>query len=105
MSGGVALLPVADLNLPLSFVLVWRKDNDSLLLAKFVAAVKLLPEVEKSCQRSGQKIPAYNPHAWGLYPIVLCANQRNTFQVLNVVCKTSSIAGISHHLCGIWNKF
>jgi DNA-binding transcriptional LysR family regulator len=42
---GVALLPVTDLNLPLPFSLVWRKDNDSPLLAKFVADVRLLPEV------------------------------------------------------------
>jgi len=34
-----------DLNLPLPFSLVWRKDNGSLLLARFAADVRLLPEV------------------------------------------------------------
>jgi len=43
---GVVLLPVIDLNLPLPFSLVWRKDNDSPLLEKFVADVRLLPEVK-----------------------------------------------------------
>ena len=38
----VVLLPVADLRLPLPFALVWRKDNASPLLAKFVAAVRLM---------------------------------------------------------------
>jgi DNA-binding transcriptional LysR family regulator len=42
----VALLPVTDLKLPLPFALVWRKDNASALLAKFVADVRSLPEVE-----------------------------------------------------------
>src|SRR5882724_3569532 len=42
----VALLPVTDLKLPLPFALIWRKDNASPLLEKFVAAVRLLPEVE-----------------------------------------------------------
>ncbi len=42
---GVVLLPVVDLNLPLTVSLVWRKDNASPLLAKFVADVRLLPEV------------------------------------------------------------
>ncbi|PYS13142.1 MAG: LysR family transcriptional regulator [Acidobacteria bacterium] len=39
----VALLPVTDLKLPLPFALVWRKDNASALLAKFVADVRSLP--------------------------------------------------------------
>jgi len=43
---GVVLLPVTDLNLPLPFALVWRKDNLSPLLARFVADVRLLPDVE-----------------------------------------------------------
>ena len=47
----VALLPVTDLKLPLPFALVWRKDNASALLAKFVADVKLLPEVEEFSKR------------------------------------------------------
>ena len=42
---GVVLLPVSDLNLPLPFALIWRKDNGSPVLAKFVADVQLLPEV------------------------------------------------------------
>jgi hypothetical protein len=29
-----------------AFALIWRKDNVSTLLARFVADVKLLPEVE-----------------------------------------------------------
>ncbi len=41
----VVLLPVMDLSLPLPFSLVWRKDNDSPLLAKFVTDVRSLPEV------------------------------------------------------------
>jgi DNA-binding transcriptional LysR family regulator len=43
---GVVLLPVADLNLPLPFSLIWRKNNQSPLLGKFVADVRSLPEVE-----------------------------------------------------------
>jgi DNA-binding transcriptional LysR family regulator len=43
---GVVLLPVADLNLPLPFFLIWRKDNQSPLLAKFVSDVRSLPEVK-----------------------------------------------------------
>jgi len=42
----VILLPVADLKLPLPFALIWRKDNSSPLLAKFVADVRSLPELE-----------------------------------------------------------
>ena len=45
--GGVILLPVADLNLPLPFSLVWRKDNASPLLAKFVADVREMPDIRK----------------------------------------------------------
>ena len=47
----VVLLPVTDLKLPLPFALVWRKDNDSPLLAKFLADVKLLPEVKEFAKR------------------------------------------------------
>jgi DNA-binding transcriptional LysR family regulator len=43
---GVVLLPVIDLDLPLPFALVWRKDNVPPLLAKFVADVRLLPEMK-----------------------------------------------------------
>ena len=41
----VVLLPVEDLNLPLPITLIWRKDNASPLLVKFVADVQLLPDV------------------------------------------------------------
>jgi DNA-binding transcriptional LysR family regulator len=47
----VALLPVADLKLPLPFALVWRKDNVSALLSQFVADVRSLPEVEAFAKR------------------------------------------------------
>src|SRR5882672_8472310 len=47
----VALLPVMDLDLPLPFALVWRKDNVSPLLARFVTDVRLLPEVEAFSKR------------------------------------------------------
>jgi DNA-binding transcriptional LysR family regulator len=43
---GVVLLPVADLKLTLPFALIWRKDNTSSLLTKFVADARALPEVE-----------------------------------------------------------
>lgn len=42
----VVLLPVVDLKLPLPFALVWRKDSASPLLARFVANVQFLPQVE-----------------------------------------------------------
>ncbi len=41
----VALRPVVDMHLPIAFSLVWRKDNASPLLARFVAEVRQLPEV------------------------------------------------------------
>jgi DNA-binding transcriptional LysR family regulator len=40
----VVLLRVADLKLPLPFALVWRKDNASPLLAKFLDDVRSLPD-------------------------------------------------------------
>jgi len=43
---GVALLSVTDLNLTLPFALIWRKDNNSPLLAKFTADVKSMVEPE-----------------------------------------------------------
>ncbi len=43
---GVVVLPVIDLNLQLPLSLVWRKDNVSPLLGKFVAGVRSLPEAE-----------------------------------------------------------
>src|SRR6185295_2183388 len=47
----VVLLSVTDLKLPLPFALVWRKDNSSPLLAKFVADVRSFPEVEAHSKR------------------------------------------------------
>ena len=47
----VALLPVTDLELPLPFALVWRKDNASALLTKFVADVRSLPGVKAFANR------------------------------------------------------
>src|SRR4030095_10135490 len=51
LAQSVALLRVTDLKLPLPFGLVWRKDNASALLAKFVADVRSLPEVEGFTKR------------------------------------------------------
>src|SRR6185436_11445311 len=48
---GVVLVPVTDLKLPLPLALIWRKDNVSPLLAKFVADVRQLPEVETFANR------------------------------------------------------
>jgi DNA-binding transcriptional LysR family regulator len=39
---GVALLPIVDLNLKVSFSLIWRTDNKAPLLQKFVAQVEEL---------------------------------------------------------------
>jgi len=41
----VVLLPVRDLKLPLPFALILRKEDASSLLEKFVANVRLLPDV------------------------------------------------------------
>ena|SRR5437660_1379337 len=41
---GVALLSVTDLDVTLPFALIWRKDNNSPLLAKFTADVKSMVE-------------------------------------------------------------
>jgi DNA-binding transcriptional LysR family regulator len=41
----VVILPVVDLNMPLTLALVWRKDNTSPLLANFIAEVRRLPDV------------------------------------------------------------
>jgi len=41
---GVELLSVTDLNVTLPFALIWRKDNNSPLLAKFTADVKSMVE-------------------------------------------------------------
>jgi DNA-binding transcriptional LysR family regulator len=47
----VEVLPVTDLTLPLPLALIWRKDNVSPLLAKFVADVRQLPEVKAFTNR------------------------------------------------------
>jgi DNA-binding transcriptional LysR family regulator len=41
----VVILPVVDLNMPLTLTLAWRRDNTSALLANFVAEVERLPDV------------------------------------------------------------
>jgi DNA-binding transcriptional LysR family regulator len=41
----VVILPVVDLNMPITLTLVWRKGNTSPLLANFVADVRRLPDV------------------------------------------------------------
>ena len=41
----VVVLPVVDLNMPLTLALVWRKDNNSPLLANFIAEVRRSPDV------------------------------------------------------------
>lgn len=42
----VIILPVVDLNVPLTLALAWRRDNTSPLLAKFIGEVQRLPEVQ-----------------------------------------------------------
>ncbi len=49
--GNVDVLPVGDLNLPLPLALIWRKDNTTPLLAKFVADVRQVPEVAEFAKR------------------------------------------------------
>jgi DNA-binding transcriptional LysR family regulator len=41
----VAILPVVDLNMPLTLALAWRRDNTSPLLANFIGEVQRLPQV------------------------------------------------------------
>ena len=41
----VAILPVVDLNVPLTLALAWRRDNASPLLANFIGEVQRLPDV------------------------------------------------------------
>jgi DNA-binding transcriptional LysR family regulator len=43
--GTVAILPVVDLKVPLPLALVWRRDNTSPLLARFIGEIWRLPEV------------------------------------------------------------
>lgn len=42
----VAILPVVDLNVPVTLALAWKRDNTSPLLAKFIGEVKRLPDVQ-----------------------------------------------------------
>lgn len=42
---GVAILSVADLEMPLALLLVWRRDNTSPLLANFLGEVRCLTEL------------------------------------------------------------
>ena len=49
----VVLVPIADLKLSLPFALVWRKDNVSPLLTKFVADVRSLSETELLRDKTG----------------------------------------------------
>jgi DNA-binding transcriptional LysR family regulator len=53
----VALVAVTDLKLPLPFALIWRKDNQSPLLARFVADVRSLPEVEAYSRHGKSPLP------------------------------------------------
>jgi DNA-binding transcriptional LysR family regulator len=41
----VVILPVVDLNMPLTLALAWRKDNASPLLANFIGDIQRLPDV------------------------------------------------------------
>ena len=41
----VVILPVIDLNMPLTLALAWKRDNKSPLLANFIAEVRRLPDV------------------------------------------------------------
>jgi DNA-binding transcriptional LysR family regulator len=41
----VAILPVVDLNVPLTLALAWRRDNSPPLLANFIGQVQRLPDV------------------------------------------------------------
>ena len=48
---GVVLVPVTDLNLPWPSALIWRKQNASPLLARFVADVRMLADLEAAAKR------------------------------------------------------
>jgi DNA-binding transcriptional LysR family regulator len=51
----VVVLPVVDLNMPLTLALAWRRDNSSPLLANFIGDVRRLPDVRS---RQSIKVPA-----------------------------------------------
>ena len=42
----VVVLPVVDLNMPVTLALAWRRDNASPLLANFIADLQRLPDVQ-----------------------------------------------------------
>ena len=48
----VVILPVVDLNMPLTLALAWRKDNTSPLLANFIAEVRWLPDLRSLHEES-----------------------------------------------------
>jgi DNA-binding transcriptional LysR family regulator len=52
----VAIQPVADLNVPLTLTLAWRRDNASPLLANFIAELRRLPDVRALNKGSGPRI-------------------------------------------------
>jgi DNA-binding transcriptional LysR family regulator len=52
----VSILPVADLNVPLKLALVWRRDNTSPLLARFIRDVQRLPEVRAVNEVEGRAL-------------------------------------------------
>jgi DNA-binding transcriptional LysR family regulator len=51
----VTILPVVDLDMPLTLALAWRRDNTSALLANFIAEVQRLPDVRALNQSQGVK--------------------------------------------------
>src|SRR6266404_6425512 len=53
---GVALVPVADMNVRLSFNLIWKKDNTSPLLQKFVAQVEALGRKKSVASRRRSQV-------------------------------------------------
>ena len=59
---GVAILKVVDLKMSLPLALVWRKDNLSPLLSRFVADVaSLVPQEAAGSRHSGRTIPENRP--------------------------------------------
>jgi hypothetical protein len=42
----VVIVPLVDLKMPLPMALAWKRDNTSPLLARFIADVQRLPEVQ-----------------------------------------------------------
>src|SRR5260370_15008290 len=60
---GVTFLPVVDLNFPVPIYLIWRKDNQSPLLQKFLTQVEALTAVG-----GWVKIPAGRPSGFWVSP-------------------------------------